>query len=200
MNNPASFACKTCGHLHSSAYAGEAAFPTKCSICGGGATFAADGTKSHQAANWEVLSSATPERLKELGLAAGDVAAHVRKPVAQGYREDCDATLKTIAALDAKEAAWRFSRSAAVPGWQALDAKLRALGDDEPEALAEKAALKGLMHLLEITEFTADDEHHRKCLQARIALGADKPPQRAASRAFVRVKDGAAAPSVVAAK
>lgn len=197
----ASFICKTCGRPHSSADAGEAETPNKCCVCGAGVLFDSAGSKTHQRANWEVLATATPERLAELGLTAADVVAHVAKPVAQGYREDYEATVKTLSVLNAKEAAWTASAPTAVPQWQALDAELRALVKaDDDGTLAARAALKGQMHALEITEFTASDEHHRKCLEARLALGADKPPQRAASRAFVRVKDGIASTSVTAAQ
>jgi hypothetical protein len=201
------FRCKTCGRLHEDGIAGEAQTPNKCSQCGAGVTFDKAGNKAHQRDNWEILSSATPERLASLGLTAADVVTHVKKPVAQGYREDYENTLQTLAVLNAKETAWLQSAPTAVPAWQALAAQLAALPEtsgqvteDDLTVNAQRATLKAQMHALETTEFGAANKEHRLKLQARIAEGPEKPPPHSLTTMFVRVKDGALAPTVPVAK
>lgn len=76
---PYAFRCQNCGHLEGSVHAGENPIPAACHVCGKGVTYHFDGVIAHwvsDPSNWELLTEATPKRLKELGLEPGDVAPH----------------------------------------------------------------------------------------------------------------------------
>jgi hypothetical protein len=61
------FKCKNCGHVESAEQAGECSHPHACSACGAGITYnPKTGAKVLDASNWEVLSGALPNGLKEL--------------------------------------------------------------------------------------------------------------------------------------
>jgi hypothetical protein len=71
------FRCKTCGHLVGCECAGENHAPHACPVCGSGVKFCPrTGVKSAVWDNWEVLHSATDERLAELGLTRAEVEKH----------------------------------------------------------------------------------------------------------------------------
>jgi hypothetical protein len=100
--------CKQCGFLEVSDAAAEAEHPHACRVCGGGVVFdmhaiaaklltpgitpketaeivqamlkTSPASKTIHKDNWEVLADATPTRLKELGLEAGQVERHVPWP------------------------------------------------------------------------------------------------------------------------
>jgi hypothetical protein len=107
---PFAFRCKTCGHLHTSDYAGESSHPHSCAVCGSGVIFTTEpdkkrlelqarpGCEKHvydsipvvnkiglhkllDHANWEVLADASDERLKELELTREQVEKHVPRQV-----------------------------------------------------------------------------------------------------------------------
>lgn len=72
---PYAFRCNTCGHLETSDAAGENDTPSKCRVCGAGASFDPQtGLPKRDPANWTVLADLEPKELEALGVDA--VEAH----------------------------------------------------------------------------------------------------------------------------
>ncbi len=99
------FRCKTCGHLHAAAHAGENALPNCCIVCGAGGSFTPAGIRQLHHENWEVLAVATPERLTELGLTAADVVRHA-PDVAASYAANLASSEREVKALLARKEKW----------------------------------------------------------------------------------------------
>ncbi len=78
------FRCKTCGHLHEPEHAGENDLPHACRVCGEGVEFSRKGKKTFNKDNWEVLHSATDDRLSEIQLKREHVCKHDPKKVTKG--------------------------------------------------------------------------------------------------------------------
>ena len=127
------FRCRNCGHLVGPEAAGERLTPTVCPACNRGATFAANGQKTFQPENWEVLADATPARLAELGLTIEGVAIHTPLSRSVSIEKDMQMCKANLAALEQKRQNWQANKEKIVQEFDELNVKLDAL-DHQIEA------------------------------------------------------------------
>ena len=176
------FRCKNCGHLHAAEHAGTSAHPHACVACGAGVVFDAKGNKTFQPDNWEILTSASPERLAELG---------IENPVkhspdhARVAAENFERSRAALDKLQAKKTRWNAEKATIVAKVHALEDELIAEEDkDEPNQHAIATVRQQIVDLVN-SEWTARDDAHVAELEKAIAAGGS-PPRSIGGKHFKR--------------
>lgn len=179
------FRCKTCGHLVTSAFAGEARVPTVCPVC-----------KVGVRTNWEVLADTAPERLAELGLSPTEVERHTPVTKVQSAAAAEAVCQQALAHHEAKRQHWDASKDKIVAEFRALDEKLTALDAELEGAVPsdldrltnERDRVRQRMQALADLEPSQRDREHEAHCRAFLAGQLAPAQPRTLS---VRARDGA---------
>lgn len=199
---PVSFRCRQCGHLVTSAHAGEARLPHRCPVCGGGVVFSPQGVKTLRPENWEVLADAAPERLAELGLTAADVERHQPTPKEHNVRTGLAQIEADLARHEQRRSHWAANKDALTAEFAGLDAKYESLGAqlDAASDPAELARLtderdrvyQKMRELADLEPSARDEKHEAHLAEWKAKHEAHLAGQSAPPRALhMRARDGA---------